>query len=140
MLEKPKKKKLKQWTPTRKQYTIAYLEQIKKLLKLEEWTVETIWETASEQPIGLLKPKVTQIIFSRSFLDESPVNQTQIIVQELLRCHARNVRNLVTSFVAKAADTQAKDLVEITISNEVELLADALADAIAPFMPEYTLR
>lgn len=137
-------KKNNPWTPLKKKAVEDYITELQKLLRLSDWTITMSWDlNADEYAYATNDPlpdsKHATISISARFFTLSPKLQTQTLVHELIHCHLQSLTDLAENTVESLTTEPAAGIFAIANSQCVEIATDALADAIAPLVPQFKL-
>jgi len=137
-------KKSNPWTPLKKKAVEDYISELQKLLKLSDWTITMNWDlNADEYAYATNDPlpdsRHATISISNRFFSLSGKLQTQTLVHELIHCHLQSLTDLAENTVESLTNEAGSGIFVIANSQCVEIATDALADAIAPLVPQFKL-
>lgn len=133
----------RQWIARRQKALEAWVEEVKPILALADWTIKIDWDgnehthptdgsapsataTMSNMPLS----KHATMTVSRDLLDITPEERLQVLVHELYHCHVFALHEYSLGVFNKAAKDNelAQELFEEGMRQQVETLVDALAD------------
>jgi hypothetical protein len=144
-LDRPYMGGSQRWTAERRSVVETYIRVLQKKLRLQDWTVTIDWDTvvpdddAYAQNTAETRSKHCCISFSNKFLELDPELQRQTLVHEMLHAHFFPLADLVDITVSELVKRSAHNIFSVAMDHQVEYAVDALADAIAPLMPDFVL-
>lgn len=132
------------WSKNRRDAVEVYIKNLQKYLRLQDWTLVVDWsEPCEDISIATFDPvedqKYSVIRISEKFLDLGMEMQTQTLVHELIHCHLQPMTDLAEYTVKSIASKSASNVFDIAMSQSCEFATDAIADAIAPLVPQFKL-
>ena len=132
------------WSSNRRVAVEKYVAKLQKIMRLADWTIEVDWSEpcedisyATNDPMEDQKYAVIRV--SDKFLDLSPHMQTQTLVHELTHCHLNPMTDLAEYTVKSVTSKATFNVFEIALSQSCEFATDALADVLAPLVPQFKL-
>lgn len=143
---------MRNWTNVRREKVEQWLEKAKDDLSLGDWVIQIDWEgnpdtaydgTGEPNAIATMlhhpDSKHATLSISRRFLEFEGSTQRQILTHELVHCHLFGLHAFAENNMKLLSPKGNKPLKKVLIMNldsQVESVTDALADVLAPLLPE----
>ena len=131
--------RFRKWTPAARSSVSAYVSMLASMMALKDYDIRIEFSDSSDSSaFARVMPwpdqKRATLLLDTMFLSASPDDQRQTLVHELVHCHLFNV-SAAPGPVSSHLDPVLADVLSSLVFTEVERATDALADALAPFMP-----
>jgi hypothetical protein len=118
---------------------IAYIRETADAVGLRDWEIRLSSERAADGKAASVQAafgrKFARILIGKDFSDESPEDQRDTIVHELIHLHLEPAADMVYGDLEKILGRPADAVFTNGFDRQLEYAIDALASALAPHLP-----
>ena len=125
-------------------YFKGYINRLTETMRLRDWNITIDFtkvpsDGAYAENSQFGHSKHSELRFAEVFLQLTPTQQTQVILHELVHCYLFEVHTCSIDGFSCVGGAKASYVFEASITAQVELATDAIADGLTPLVEQFAL-